>query len=231
MKQLLRIAALLISYGVSTTLAHAVVLFNNGGPDQVAGLETSIAVEAQDFSPGKNPRQSYTLTDAHFWTLDRAADRWDGTLEWFIFDDASGQPAATTKASGNGLNVTRTATGTALPDTLPGYIEYEWSFDLDTPITLQGAVPYWFGLHLASDYEFQRGVFWESTAGGYGTDSQSSSYGDLTHWNPYGLDDANELAFYLTGRVPEPDTYTMLLAGLGLLWLMARRNKQRQLAA
>ena len=38
-------------------------------------------------------------------------------------------------------------------------------------------------------------------------------------------------ALYGVAAVPEPETYTMMLADLGLLGLAARRRKQRESAA
>jgi hypothetical protein len=36
---------------------------------------------------------------------------------------------------------------------------------------------------------------------------------------------------YLLTAVPEPETYAMLLAGLGLMGFVARRRKQKEVAA
>ena len=43
-----------------------------------------------------------------------------------------------------------------------------------------------------------------------------------------GLSSTNSIVFYVAHPVPEPETYAMMLAGLGLLGVMTRRRKQAQ---
>jgi hypothetical protein len=57
----------------------------------------------------------------------------------------------------------------------------------------------------------------------------------LTNYAGYGLGAANGTAFYTeagatVAAVPEPESYAMILAGLGLLGFMARRRKQKDAA-
>jgi hypothetical protein len=40
-----------------------------------------------------------------------------------------------------------------------------------------------------------------------------------------------KVTYDFAAPIPEPETYAMLLAGLGLLGIAARRRKQRELAA
>jgi len=56
------------------------------------------------------------------------------------------------------------------------------------------------------------------------TGRQSSAFrlGDGNGWSSH----STELAFQITA-IPEPETYAMLLAGLGLLGFMARSRKDK----
>lgn len=44
----------------------------------------------------------------------------------------------------------------------------------------------------------------------------------------YAFDNNPDMAFVITGVVPEPETYAMMLAGLGLVGAVARRRQRRQ---
>ena len=57
-----------------------------------------------------------------------------------------------------------------------------------------------------------------------------SNWGD-TAWQSGLAFDGITVAGVPVGVVPEPETYAMLLAGLGLLGFAARRRKQKEAAA
>jgi hypothetical protein len=211
--------------------ASASIIFDNGAPDQDEGFQAQSWVEADDFQL----LNATTLTDGHFWTLELTEGTpWDGTLEWFLFADAGGQPAAAPFANGNGLNIVRTPTGV----TVGFYDEYEYSFDLSAAVPLLGGTPYWFGLHLDADYDFAFSVFWETTASGFGSQSMNSLGGTFDNWqanidpdDPVGGN--TNLAFFLTddlvAAVPEPGT--LALFGVSLLGLAALRRRRKASSA
>ena len=78
------------------------------------------------------------------------------------------------------------------------------------------------------------GVSWAGVPGvapgGYG---QLIVYTDATSFsgNSAYLQDGSNTTVAVFAPVPEPETYAMLLAGLGLLGFMARRRKQKESAA
>jgi hypothetical protein len=54
---------------------------------------------------------------------------------------------------------------------------------------------------------------------------------ELYIWQQNTANSTQDLAVFAPSPVPEPETYAMLLAGLGLLGFMAKRRKQKEAAA
>src|SRR5687768_6958853 len=119
-----RLPAFLIAL-LLVSRAQSAIIFNNGLPNQVSGNDMTEFVQTEDFVLAA----SSTVTDAHFWSVENpaAANPWDGTIEWFIFNDAGGQPAAAPFASGNGVSISKVATGNVLFFGM----EYVYDFLLD----------------------------------------------------------------------------------------------------
>ena len=134
-------------------------------------------------------------------------------MEYSIFEDNSGTPG-TIISSGSGINIQKEVTRIT-----PGGNGYEYSFDLETTISLVDDNLYWLGLHMASDYSVSSGVFrWESNDYGYGFTSFESEGGTLDNWTDSGI----HRAFYLEG-IPEPATVLLLGGG----FILIRRIKKR----
>jgi hypothetical protein len=217
-KPLIAIFALLLLAGT----AYSSIVFDNGPPNSnsipnlVSGRKVKSFVSADDFTLGA----ATTITDAHFWTFELSSPPWDGTLQWFIFNDrfeetpAVGPPLA----SGNGVAVAKLPTG----NTVGPYVGYAYDFVLDTPVSLPGGTRYWFGLHLSSDFaedDILGEILWERTSAAFGSSPASSPDTSFTTWF-FGGDD---LAFYLTdgtsgGVVPELSslvTWGLLISAIG----------------
>lgn len=181
--------------------ASASIIFDGGGPDQQNGNEMTRWVQTQDFILSQDI--GTRLTDVHFWTFE-APGAWDGTLDYFVFANAGGQPASTPFAQGAGANVVKTATG----NQPLGFNEYAYSFDLQTPLDLSANTTYWLGLHLSSNFDRDE-IYWSTTTPGVGSTGQESSGGTFNNWSNNG----EHHAFYLTGqKVPEPASVLGLLA-------------------
>lgn len=188
-------------------------IFNAGLPNLDNGYNVTLAVQADDFILGSDD----TLTRVNFWTLE-PGDTWDGTLDYFIFADNSGEPASSPLYTGSGSNINRTATG----NSALGYDEYAYSFDLPTPLTLSGATRYWLGLHLAADFSTNDNIFWQTTGGNFGSTSHRSEGGSFDNWD----DNFEQLAFNLvgdTGVVPEPTTIIGSIILGGVLFPLKRK--------
>jgi hypothetical protein len=166
---------------------HGSIVFDNGLPDQGDGGSLTTFVGADDFVLGAPT----TITDAHFWSVED--DPWDGTLQWFIFEDDGGQPVAAPLATGDGIAVSKVATGNVIAGFLD---EFAYDFRLDTPVLLGAGTTYWFGLHLSSSFDFAF-IGWESTDSGFGFPSAFSEGGTFDNWESGGPT-LPHLAFYLT---------------------------------
>jgi hypothetical protein len=184
------------------------VVFDNGEP-LIYGYGNGILdrIHAEDFEL----TQDAILTKGHFWTLEGVI--WDGTLEYFIFDDDNGTPG-TVISFGDGQSVVKNATGRITP----GADEYEYSFEFETPIDLDAGKTYWFGLHMDADYAGNSyGITWSDSVAGLGYTCYESLGGTLDNW----VDSGIHRAFYLEA-VPEPATLSLF--SLGVLALIRKRG-------
>ena len=191
-------------------------IFNNGEPMNTVVFFADTFVPADDF----NVTEDTILTDMHFWTQESGP--WDGTLEYFIFLDESGDPGELI-ASGNGTNVEKEDTGF---DGFSGDRFVYW-FDFEDPIPLEAGEIYWVGLHLDSDFDPPGSVIdWEGTCAFCGGNAANSMGGTFDNWN-HPLE--SELAFILTGHPPivagellPIDSTALFLAGLSAnaVWMI-----------
>jgi hypothetical protein len=192
------------------------IVFDNGKPDLQDGLEVTQWVEADDFSFSSDT----LLTEVNFWTLEDPNQTWDGTLKYFIFENAGGQPGLLV-ANGNGVNVTKKSTGRDLL----GYKEFAYSFNLLDPVSVLANVGYFFGLNLFSRYE-PNYAYWETTSTDFGSPSYRAYLGTLNKW--YGNN--AKLAFQLKGKtqpVPEPMTILGTLAAGGIGTVLRRKSMKQ----
>jgi hypothetical protein len=201
------LASILVIASAST---NAEIIFDNGEPLIFTTEATDLrsCLQADDFILS----QDAILTGGHFWTFEDYDAWWDGTLEYFIFEDNGGIPGITV-ISGSGKSIQK--------DVIfehPIGIRYEYSFELETTVSLVADNLYWFGLHMDSGYPGSLSVFrWESIMSGFGSTSFESESGTLDNWTDTGL----HRAFYLEG-IPEP--MTLMFFGLGGLLLIRKRS-------
>jgi hypothetical protein len=186
-------------------LSHDNEVYDNGPPN-AGGVEVESFVIADDFV--LNART--IITDLHFQTFEFAGPVWDETIEYFIYDDAGGEPG-NLLTNGNGQNLVKNNLGGTA---------YEYSIDLDTDIELDGGVTYWLAIHLAANYDDQLpdpDVFIAMTNQIDGNTIQAA-VGDFV-WFPSAN---NDMVFILTGHPPDTvvggtlldiDTTVLLLAG------------------
>jgi hypothetical protein len=51
------------------------------------------------------------------------------------------------------------------------------------------------------------------------------AFNPALEWTSHGLDDFSGLGVHSIAAIPEPETYALMLAGLGLLGFVARRRR------
>lgn len=207
-KAIITIMTAVLFAASSTT--NAEIVFDNGEPSIFTEVGNDVLgrLQVDDFVL----TQDIFLRGAHFWTREENAFAWDNTLEYFILVDDNGTPG-TVISSGDGQNVQKNATG----EETPGSVEYEYSFEFETPVSMLTDNLYWFGLHLASGYPSDAlwHIWWSPSVAGFGSTSFESEGGTLDNWSDTGI----HRAFYLEG-IPEPGT--IFLFGVGDLAIVTR---------
>jgi PEP-CTERM motif len=205
--------------------ADAAVIFNNGGPNQtvVQFADTSyFFTEAADeftLAAGSN-----VVSDVHWWggcvtndggTLTSGTNCPTGDFTLHIYSDSGSNSPGTLLAAYNVGNANQTLTGLSIA-ARGGIPEYHYSADIPA-LTLTPGTEYWLGISNSTTTDVVWG--WEVTVQGTGDAFQ---FGDGV-WNSR----ANELAFNLTGGVPEPGTLAVFAAGAIGLGRLRRRPKAR----
>lgn len=200
--------------------ASAVTVYDSGAPDGFNGNEATHWLQTDDFSVATGTSINQATVFLGGLSGSNGLADWDQSLRYFIFSDASGPSAVL--ASGNVSSYTLADTGIPLSFSAAPNVQ-ALTFALPS-FSLAANTTYWFGIHLAADYASRNDIYWITTSS-TGRGGMESESGTLNNW----LDNNNNHAFLLSNvaAVPEPETYAMMFAGLGVLGFMGRRNKTR----
>ena len=201
------LAAATVSFALT---AHSALVFDNGAPDQATGVNMSANWVAEDFTLAANT----TITNIRFWSIQRAAGDYSGSLSLAIYADVGGAIGSLVTSLSGAFTETATGLSTGF-----GYGEYV--FDIPGSVALS-AGNYWLALldGLSPNPGNPSEILWETTAVGLGATAQYFD-GPSETWVDTGLN----LAFRIDGReatppppppngVPAPNTLALLFASV-----------------
>ncbi|MBK9444342.1 MAG: PEP-CTERM sorting domain-containing protein [Comamonadaceae bacterium] len=147
-------------------------------------------------------------------------------IDWSIWASGGDKPSGTTALFSGSMAPSLTDMGNCT--TCYKRIEYL----LDVPDFNLAAGDYWVGFHVTRGFE---GLYWAQTANGDTKTASGYVSNSGTAWYPGHPNSSNyppeAYVFSVRGSaasvssVPEPETYTMVLAGLGLIGAIARRRR------
>ncbi len=184
-------------------------IYDNGPANFFDGNEMTAWLQSEDFMLNGNA----VANGATFCLLNTLVGsnnaNWDGSLQWYIFNDSGGQPGAI-HASGNAQNIVITFAGT-----INGFDHYGVAFDFGQNVALTGSTQYHLGLHMAADYNSRDELYWGTTNYNATQTGWESSGGTMNNW----FNNGQEHCFTL---VPTPSTAALL--GLGGLAAVRRRR-------
>ena len=187
--------------------ASAGLVYDNGLPDYANGHELTMWTQAEDFQLASDT----ILGSAGFSMLTfNQLNNWDGTLDWWIYNDAGGSPG-TLYASGAGQNV-----DPVFDQNSGGWDFYDFTFDFGAGgVPVSGGTTYWLALHAASDCLVREDLYWSTTYSN-ATYSGHEDYMNQGNWAANGYQHSFQL------YSPAPGA----LALLGLASLAARRRRR-----
>jgi len=117
------------------------IIWDNGRAD-IGWNQLSTNISADDFQL----EQDKVITDAHFWPCEVGTEVWDNPVQWYVYDDDNGKPG-NLLFNGDGINIV----GEFTERVFGNCNEFEVSFDLDNPPSLESGIDYWFGFHAGLD--------------------------------------------------------------------------------
>ncbi|MEE8155446.1 MAG: hypothetical protein V3T53_10890 [Phycisphaerales bacterium] len=197
---------LVVAVAAFSSSAFAGDLYDNGAPDYNNGNEMTQWVQAEDFTG-----VGATIGSVTFTYLDFGIVKWDGTLDWYIYNDAGGQPGGMF-ASGTGQNIEMSFDGN-----FNGWDNFTTTFDLGGGgVAVEAANTYWLGLNLQQGYD--RVDFYWTTTNPNGTITGNESDGSPD--GPW-FNNGQEHSFSLH-EIPAPGA----LALLGIAGLVTRRRRR-----
>ncbi len=199
---------LVVAAAAFSSSAFAGDLYNNGAPNYENGNEMTQRVQAEHFTYDGATIGSVTFTFIDL--LNSNLTQWDGTIDWFIYNDAGGQPGGVA-ASGTGSNIT-----TSFDGNFGGWDNYTMTFDLGGGgFAANAANTYYLGLNLNVGFDRDE-LYWTSTALN-GTNTGWENDQDLGNWFNNGVEHSFSLHI-----IPTPGA----LALLGIAGLVTRRRRR-----
>jgi hypothetical protein len=207
LKSLLLVACTLVTL---TNLVRADLVFSTGPPSlSGGGVDLRIFVGAESFRLSTPT----TIKAVQFFTGEYAP-WWDGTLEYFFFNNDGALPSSSPLPGSHGSNppfTKRSVPGGPFAD-----YTYEYQFDLLTPLALNPGT-YWLGLRL-DDFTGNSDISWVATITPNAQVSAAAPFGDFTQW----WLQSSQLAFALSDTplvIPEPAGNTLFALALALIAL------------
>ncbi len=218
MSLLLKVFIIFFSFAHSS---YAALIYYNGGPSNNA-IQASFRLMADDFSFDQSMDVLAALIHVNG-LGDFGA--WDGTLEYFIFEDLEGMPGEVLSTGfANNPLLRNGPLNWGHPYQQSRILE----FNFNTEFTALSNNKYWIGIHLQKDYDDstifnQNGANWlYSSRNG---NSWLSDYGTMDNWTQ---NLSGEMAFSLFGEpspVPIPPSIWLLISAITAFYSFKHKLK------